>query len=184
MNNNYLLIHGSFGSPFVNWLPWLRKEIENRNLEVYTPDFPTGVGYQNYENWSNILKIYLDAGILNENTTIFAHSIAPIFICKFLVDNKIKVKKLVFVCGFNNYLGIDDDYDAVNKSMYFNNLSDVRNYCNDIVCFYTDNDPYVKYDAEKEFADTITENQVMISGGGHLNSESGYIEFPQLLEYL
>ena len=50
MKNNYLLVHGSFGNPFSNWIPFLRKEIENKNLEVYTPDFPTGVGYQNYEN--------------------------------------------------------------------------------------------------------------------------------------
>ena len=184
MKNNYLLVHGSFGSPFSNWIPYLRKEIENKKLEVYTPDFPTGVGYQNYENWSRLLKTYVEANIINENTIIFAHSIAPIFICKFLVENKIKVKRLVFVCGFNNYLGIDKDYDAVNESMYFDNLTDVKNYCDDIVCFYSDNDPYVKYEAEKDFADAITENHIMISDGGHLNSESGYTEFPELLKYL
>ena len=184
MKNNYLLTHGSFGSPFSNWIPYLRKEIESKDLEVYTPDFPTGVGYQKYENWSRLLKTYVEANIINENTIIFAHSIAPIFICKFLVENKIKVKRLVFVCGFNNYLGIDKDYDAVNESMYFDKLIDVKNYCDDIVCFYSDNDPYVKNDAEKEFADAITKNQIMISGGGHLNSESGYTEFPELLKYL
>lgn len=96
--SNYLIIHGSFGSPFANWFPYLRREIEKRDLEVYTPDLPTGVGYQNYENWSNILKGYIDSRIINENTVIFAHSIAPIFICKFLCENKIKVKRLVFVC--------------------------------------------------------------------------------------
>ena len=184
MKNNYLLVHGSFGSPFSNWIPYLRKEIENKNLEVYTPDFPTGVGFQNYDNWSNLLKTYVEAKILNENTIIFAHSIAPVFICKFLVENKLKVKRLVFVCGFNNYLGIDPDYDAVNESMFFHDLSDIKNYCADIVCFYSDNDSYVKYDVEKEFANTITENQIMISGGGHLNSESNYTEFKELLEYL
>ena len=78
MKNNYLLIDGSFGSPFSNWIPYLRKEIEDKNLEVYTPDFPIGVGYQNYENWSKLLKTYVDANIINENTIIFAHSIAPI----------------------------------------------------------------------------------------------------------
>ena len=184
MKSNYLLVHGSFGSPFSNWIPYLRKEIEYKNLEVYTPDFPTGVGYQNYENWSKLLKTYVDANIINENTIIFAHSIAPIFICKFLVENKIRVKRLVLVCGFNNYLGIDKDYDTVNESMYFNNLSDIKNYCSDIVCFYSDNDPYVKYETEKEFADTITDNHIMISGGGHLNSESGYTEFAELLKYV
>ena len=114
MSENYFLIHGSFGSPFVNWLPWLRKELRNRSKEVYTPDFPTGVGFQNFENWSKLLKVYLDAGLITEKTTIFAHSIAPVFVSKFLVENNVKVKKLVFVCGFNNYLGIDKEYDSVN----------------------------------------------------------------------
>ena len=157
--NNYIIIHGSFASPFSNWIPWLRYELEKKNLEVYTPDFPSGVGFQTYENWSRLLKTYVDAKILTENTTIFAHSIAPVFITKFLIENNLKVKKLVFVCGFNNYLGIDKDYDTVNKSMYLDNLEEVKNYCGDIVCYYTDNDPYVKYEVEKTFADTIATKQ-------------------------
>lgn len=182
--NNYLLVHGSFGSPFVNWFPWLRKQIEDKNLVVYTPDFPTGVGYQNYTNWKKVLEAYVNAGLINEDTVIYAHSIAPIFVCHFLVSHKIKVKRLVFVCGFNNYLGINEEYDNVNKSMYFDNLEDVKQYSEEIICFYSKNDPYVKYEVEKEFADTIATKQVIIDDGGHLNAESGYIEFKQLLEYL
>ena len=184
MKNNYILVHGSFGSPFVNWFPYLRQEIEKKELTVYTPDFPIGVGYQNYNNWSKLLKCYLNAGILNENTIIFAHSIAPVFVCKFLIENKVKVKRLVFVCGFNNYLGIDDEYDAVNESMFLDNLVDIKNYCNDIICYYSENDPYVKYEKEKEFADTITTNQIIIKDGGHLNSESGYTQFEELTKYI
>ena len=184
MNNNYFIIHGSFGNPFSNWIPWLRKELEKESLEVYTPDFPTGVGYQNYENWSRLLNSYIQSGILNENTTIYAHSIAPIFICKFLIENKIRVKKLVFVCGFNNYLGINEEYDAVNNSMYINNLEDVKKCCDDIVCYYSDNDPYVKYDVEKNFADKISSKQYCIHNGGHLNAESNYTEFKELLNNL
>ena len=184
MKNNYFIIHGSFGSPFSNWFPYLRKELEKRELEVYTPDFPIGVGFQNYENWSKLLKCYLEVGIINEKTIIFAHSIAPVFVCKFLIEYKIKVKRLVFVCGFNNYLGINEEYDSVNKSMFLDNLEDIKNYCKDIVCYYSNNDPYVKYENEKAFADTITDNQVIIKDGGHLNSESGYTEFNELLKYL
>lgn len=184
MKENYILVHGSFGSPFVNWFPYIRNEIEKKGLEVYTPDFPTGVGYQNYENWSKLLNCYVEAGLITENTTIYAHSIAPVFICKFLIENKLKVKRLVSVCGFNNYLGIDKDYDAVNKSMFLNNLSDVKDYCKDIICFYTKNDPYVKYEKEKEFADAIADKQIVIENGGHLNSESGYTEFEELLKYV
>ena len=181
---NYLLIHGSFGSPFSNWLPWLRTELENKNLEVYTPDFPIGVDYQNYNNWSNLLKTYVTAGILNENTTIIAHSIAPVFICKFLIENKVKVKKLIFVCGFNNYLGVNEEYDTVNKSMYFDNLEDIKQYASEIVCFYSDNDPYVKYEVEKDFADKIATKQILIPKAGHINSESGYDTFEEIVSYL
>jgi len=184
MQGNYFIIHGSFGSPFGNWFSWLRKQLEDRNCEVYTPDFPTGVGYQNYENWSKLLKVYLDAGLINENTTIIGHSIAPIFISKFLVENKVLVKKLIFVCGFNNYLGINEEYDAVNNSMYFDNLSDVKQYAKDIICYYSDNDPYVKFEVEKQFADTIATEKYVINGAGHINAESGYTKFKDILNVL
>ena len=155
-----------------------------KNGAVYTPDFPTWVGYQNYDNWNKLLSVYLDAELINENTVIFAHSIAPIFICHFLVEHRVKIKRLVLVCGFNNYLGIDKEYDNVNETMYFDNLKDVRNYADEIICFYSKNDPYVKYESEKEFADTIATKQIVIDDGGHLNSESGYTEFTELLKYI
>lgn len=150
---NYFIIHGSFSSPYSNWIGWLHDFIEDEGKQVYVPNFPIGVGYQNFDNWSKLLKYYLDLGLIGENTTIVGHSSAPAFISKFLTQNKVKVKKLIFVCGFNNYFGIDEEYDTVNKSMYFDNLEDVKQYANEIICFYSDNDPYVKYEAEKEFAD-------------------------------
>lgn len=184
MKENYFLVHGSFGNPYVNWFEYVFREIEKMDKEVYCPQFPTGIGFQNYYNWSNLMRYYFDLGIINENTTIIGHSIAPIFICHFLIENKIKVKKLIFVCGFNNYLGINAEYDAVNESMYFDNVERIHKYCNDIVCLYSKNDPYVKYEVEKLFADEVADKQVVIANGGHLNSETGYNEFPELLKYI
>ena len=181
---NYFIIHGSYSSPYSNWIGWLHEYIESEGKQVYVPNFPIGIGYQNYENWSNLLRYYLDLGLINENTVLIGHSIAPVFISKFLVDNKIKVKKLIFVCGFNNYFGINEEYDNVNKSMYFDNLEDVKKFASEIICFYSDNDPYVKYEAEKKFADTVTENQVFIPNAGHINSESGYDTFENIINYL
>lgn len=68
--------------------------------------------------------------------------------------------------------------------MYLDNLKDVKEYCNDIICYYSKNDPYVKYEVEKEFADTVADEQVVIEDGGHLNSEAGYAEFEELLKYV
>ncbi len=182
--SNYFIIHGSFSSPYSNWIGWLHNFLELDGKEVYVPDFPIGVKYQNYDNWSKLLKYYVDVGLINEDTVIIGHSIAPVFISKFLVENKIKVKKLIFVCGFNNYFGINEEYDTVNGTMYFDNLQDVKQYANEIICFYSDNDPYVKYEAEKEFADTIGTENILIPKAGHINSESGYDTFEDIVNYL
>ena len=178
MKDNYIIIHGSFGSKDGNWFPWLKNKLSDKNVIV--PQMPVGVGNQNFENWSKVL----DELSIDENTTIIAHSIAPVFVCKYLITNKIKVKKLIFVCGFNNYLGIDKDFDSVNEPMFIDNYKDVKNYCNDITCFYSANDPYVKYEVEKEFADTLTDKQIIIKNGGHVNAESGYTKFDEILEIL
>ncbi len=181
---NYFIIHGSFSSSYSNWIGWLHDFIESDGKQVYVPSFPIGVGYQNYENWSKLLKYYLDLGLINQNTIIIGHSIAPVFISKFLVQNKVKVKKLIFVCGFNNYLGINDEYDTVNKSMYFDNLEDIKKYANEIICFYSNNDPYVRYKEEKEFADMVSTEKTLIPNAGHINSESGYDTFEDIVNYL
>lgn len=178
--NNYIILHGSFGSKDGNWFPWLKSKLEEEGKIVDVPQMPIGVGKQNYDSWSEVMnKLNID-----DTTTIIAHSIAPIFVCKYLINNKKNVKKLIFVCGFNNYLGIDPDFDAVNSPMFLEDCSEVKKYCKNIICYYSDNDPYVKYDVEKEFANTVANRQYVIESGGHINSESGYTEFSEILKSL
>lgn len=42
--NNYIIIYSSFGSKDGNWFPWLKKELENRNLSVEVPQMPVELG--------------------------------------------------------------------------------------------------------------------------------------------
>lgn len=98
--------------------------------------------------------------------------------------NNIRANKLIFACGFNNYLGINEEYDAVNRTMYFDNLQNVKQLANEIICFYSDNDSYVKYEVEKEFADTIATEQICIPNVGHINSESGFDTFEDIVNYI
>ena len=68
--------------------------------------------------------------------------------------------------------------------MYFDNLKDVKQYANEIICFYSDNDPYVKYEVEKEFADSVATEQIVLNGAGHINAESGYDTFEDIINYI
>ena len=184
MKENYFIIHGSFSSPYSNWFGWLHQELSQQGKEVYVPSFPIGVEYQNYTNWSKLLDFYYSLGLINENTTIIAHSIGPVFISKYLILNKVKVKKLIFVAGFNNYLGINKDYDQVNHSMYLDNIEDIHQYCSNIICLYSNNDPYVRLEEESKFAASVATSSKIITNAGHLNSESGYDKFNELFEYI
>ncbi len=68
--------------------------------------------------------------------------------------------------------------------MNTDHIERIHEYCDDIVCLYTDNDPYVPYEKEKEFADLVSDRRELIKGGGHLNAETGYVKFDELLKYL
>lgn len=74
--------------------------------------------------------------------------------------------------------------EIVNESMYFENLEDVKNCSKEIICFYSNNDPYVKYEAEKEFADIIATEQILMPNAGHINAEAGYDTFEEIVSYL
>ena len=52
------------------------------------------------------------------------------------------------------------------------------------IYFYSDNDPYVKYEAEKEFADKVATEQILLKGAGHINAESGFDTFEEIVNYL
>ena len=67
---NYFIIHGSFGSPFGNWFSWLQDFISSDGKQVYVPQFPIGVDYQNYENWSSISHIQQTRKIKNSTKII------------------------------------------------------------------------------------------------------------------
>jgi predicted alpha/beta hydrolase family esterase len=68
--------------------------------------------------------------------------------------------------------------------MFDNSPEKVKDHAEDIVCYYSDNDPYVKQEAEEDFANKVSNKQIVISGGGHLNKGAGYTEFKELLDYI
>lgn len=38
---NVLIIHGAYGNPKENWIPWLTAKLEAVRYKVDTPQFPT-----------------------------------------------------------------------------------------------------------------------------------------------
>lgn len=177
---NYFIIHGTYGNKNENWFGWLEKELKKRGKQVYNFNYPTP-NNQNYESWTNVLKKVLNK--INIESTFICHSSACIFLIKFCINQKIKIKKAIFVSGFNNYFS-GTEIDQLNKDFYIDNIKLFKNYCDNIICFYSQNDPYVQYDYLNNFANLLDAQKNIIKKAGHFNKSAGYINFEEILKFL
>ena len=181
--NNYFIIHGSYGNPYKNWIPYLKSQLSKRRLNCIVPSFTTP-DKQDYESWNSILMSYLKIGYITKDTTFITHSLGGIFLVNFLIDNKIKVKKIITVAGFNN-IQFDKD-NSLYDSFYMKDesLAKICDLCDEIICIYSDNDPYIPIEKAESFASIVKGQNVLINNAGHFNEKYGYKEFKEILEYI
>ncbi len=105
-----------------------------------------------------------------------------------MIENNLKIDKLILVSGFNNYYADnkDDFHNVVNKTFYVDDdkLVRIKDLCNKIICIYGNNDPYIPQNIFHDLVLKLNANEIVIPNGGHLNKESGYTKFEKILEYL
>lgn len=178
----YFIIHGSFGNSQENWFPWLEQEIVRGGHKCINLDFPVGVGKQTYQNWEMVLDSV--KRFITPDSVFFSHSISCIFLVKYCVKNNIKIGRAVFVSGFNHYLGLDEDFDEVNCTMFTNRCKEFPQLCDQRICFYSKNDPYVRLEKLQEFAKLVDAEEVVVEDAGHFNKNAGYAKFERMLNYL
>ena len=181
---NYFIIHGTKSNQYGNWIPWLYNKFKNAGERCLAPQFPAEEG-MTYKKWNKILEGYLNAGEINEDTIFVCHSLGCIFVSRFIVEHRLRVAGVVAVSGFNEDV-IPEEYVELNKTflMRYRSLQKVTKFVKFFHCIYSDNDPYVQIENLMNFAKATNAKVHEIEGAGHLNSESGYSEFPFLWELL
>lgn len=174
-----IAIYGTDCNKNTAWFPYLKKELNKRNINCLIPNFPTPKN-QTYNKWCGILnKINI-----NSDDIIIAWSTGAIFAVRYLYENNIKVKKLVLISGFNNYIGNVSAVDNINKDFFIKDESVAKNVAEKIICIKSDNDPFITQAALTGFAKNLNAKILNIAGGGHFNANAGYTAFPKLLEII
>lgn len=175
------IVHGVYGSPDENWLPWLKKELEKKGWKVFIPQFPTPEGH-NLFNWLKVWKQYQE--YMNEDSIVIGHSMGASFLLSVLEKLEKPIKAALFVAGFANLLGVDKEIDELNKTFLDKRFDweRIRNNCQKFYIFQSDNDPYVAWGKAKELADNLGVEMILVKGAGHFNKVAGYTKFDLLLD--
>ncbi len=180
MKENYFIIHGSYGNPYKNWIPWLYQYITKKGNKCVVPHFPSH-SEQNYINWSSLLQQYVKYGYINENTIFITHSLGGIFAVKFLEQNQIKIKKMITIAGFNH---IPYEEKDLYESFYIENAIKNIEISDTTISIYSNNDPYVSEMKAIEFANLINAKKIKVEEAGHFTKKDGFDKLELIKEFL
>lgn len=178
-SSHYVIFHGTGGNPGINWLPWLAGNLQSEGHAVSVPRFPTPEG-QSLENWRE--AFFRQVAPLQEDMVLIGHSLGVGMILRLLERSTTPVRGCVFVSGWTGLLN-NPDFDPLIASFFQDSFDWPRIKANSgrVQLFHGDNDPYVPVEMAEELSNQLSAPLAVISGGGHLNAQAGFAEFPQLL---
>lgn len=193
----FVIFHGAFGSPEGNWFPQLKGQLEDLGQEVIVQQFPVeswnnvvsrGKGYEtNIQTLDNWLATFESAVLpklkRNEKMCFIGHSLGPVFILHVVERFNLQLDSAIFVSPFFKTLP-QWEFNAVNKTFYKSDFDfhDLKQRIPVSYVLYSDNDPYVPVEQQKEFAEKLDSSLVHVSQAEHMNSEVNLIEFPLVFD--
>src|SRR3989344_3681561 len=178
---NFIIIHGVYANPDSNWFPWLKEKLEEKNFDVIIPKFPTPLN-QTLESWLRAIKKHEDK--ISNETVLIGHSLGAAFILRYLEQSNKKIKAAFLVAGFHKQLG--SPYDKINSTFIEKkfNWEKIRKNCGKFFVLCSDNDEFISLDVSRELAKNLNAELIIIKNGGHLNEQSGFLEFDELFDLI
>lgn len=186
MQKRIFIIHGWDGFPEEGWFPWLKKELEAKEFDVFVPQLPKPEEPR-INNWVPKLKEVV--GMPDEQTYFVGHSMGCQTIARYLgtLPKDVVVGGAVFVAGFFKRLtGLEDDEVVRNVADEWLktpiDLKEVKAHLKNSVAIFSDNDPYVPLDNKDDFNNILGSRIVVEHGKGHFSGSTGTMELPIAFE--
>lgn len=189
MKNRIFLIHGWGGNPNIDWFPWAKKELEQREYEVIVPEMPDP-DYPKIEPWVNKLKEVV--GEIRKDDIFVGHSIGCQAVERYLqtLSEDTKLDKVILIAPWvvltrKTFEEMGENEEVV-KSWYEEPIDyeKIKNMAKWTAVF-SDDDPFVNYeDNYKVYKDKLNAEIILKNNQGHFAQEQGITEIPFLLELI
>jgi predicted alpha/beta hydrolase family esterase len=177
-----LIFHGTHGSPQGNWFPWLKEHLIIQGWDVVIPSLPTPED-QSLESWITALNTQVTN--LSDINMVIGHSLGATFILRLIERNLINPSQILLVSTVINFIQ-NEEYDRLNKSFIDHpfDWKKIKATPANWALLHGDNDPYVQLNQPQEVAENLNISLNLIKGGGHINADAGYTEFPEILDFI
>ncbi len=174
---NAMIFHGTADTPNGFWFPWLKKELESADFNVWAPQLPDSDDPQ-VDKW---LPFIIENGNFTEDTVLIGHSAGAAIILSVLEEIKVEVRQSILVSGYSYSTGKDDINGIIKKVYDWKKISESTQ---QIIYINSDNDPWKCNDLQgRRMLDATGGIQIIIKGEGHMGSRyynQPYKEFPLL----
>jgi predicted alpha/beta hydrolase family esterase len=176
------LIHGWEGSPDNHWFPWLMLELGKKKIEVEALAMPHSEK-PTIEDWVAHMKEIVKP---DKETILVGHSIGCQTIMRYLesLDDKIKIKAVIFVAGFFNLPYLKTKEEKIIAKPWLETKIDtdkVRKKAEKFVAVFSDNDPDVDLSDSKLFKERLNAEIIVEHEKGHFTNEVGVDTLPVVL---
>jgi len=183
-----IIVHQWMAGADGDWRPWLKQELEKLGYKVIVPEMPD-IDTPVIERW--VAKLAEAVGVPDKDTYFVGHSIGCQTILRYLNSRKFNpletVGGAVFVAGWFNLKNLEDEETELIAKPWLKsipNLETIKTVLPKSTLLISDNDPFGCFEENKEKFKDIGSDVVVIHNGGHLSTEDGYTQFPQLLNIL
>lgn len=180
---NFLILHGTGGSPKSNWFMWLKGILIGQGHEVWLPQLP----YSDTPNAKTYNKFLLANKnfTFNDQTILIGHSSGAVSILNLLQELPFgtKIKAAILVSAFKNDLSWDALENLFPEPFDFDTI---KSKCGSFTFIHSDDDPYCPMEHAEYLASMTGGELIVFEGQGHFNTEVGpqYKQFPELLQFI
>lgn len=175
-----LILHGINGHAGIHWQQWLQKDLAKRGYSVIMPDLPDP-DKPDRKKWLKTIRKSVK-NIDHKDLVIVGHSLGVVSALDYLEKTKEPIRALLSISGFSQNYG-----SGLNSSFLKEkdiNFKKVKTKVGESFVIYGDNDPFVPQDKLEDLAKNLDVEPFIIAKAGHLNSDSGYTEFPMLVRII
>ncbi len=185
---NVLILHGAGNNSSGNWFPWLKQQLGQKGIKVWSPDLPNP-DHPILKEWLQTIFANKD-WVFNSESIMVGHSSGASLILRILekLSKSIKIDKAILVAApidkgvIAEYFILKED---ITKDLF--NFEKIRNSCKHFYFIYSDNDPYDCGERNGRILQEKLGGELIIKKGqGHFNLEMGekYREFPEILKLI